>query len=483
MKLSDKNNLVKTNGKQKALKFSIFMFIAIVLIGGISYGVFYFNKSYQDKIFPRVTIAGQVVGGKTKDQAKQIVLDYINKIDQDGPEISYKTQVLNPKFSQLGISFNIDEVVDAAYNYGRSNDYLLKSKDLAKLIQTKKDFPLNPVLEEKILAQYFDFVSSTVNIAPKNSTVIYSDGHFVATDSKSGTGLDQADFDTKIKAFINGGETKLELKTGALEPNINQEDTTEAIASAEKYIQSAPITVIFEDKKFTADKTEIAKWIAFVESNNKLIAEISNKKIDQFVDPIVSAIEIKKIDRETVIDTGKVLNEGSDGRGVDRDKLFNDIKSVILNNTKNSEIAVSTFAVGKGEKRVAAVFAPGEYVGRYIDINLGLQILQLIDNNKVIQEYQVSTGKWSMPTPVGVRYIESKNDMAWSNKYQLYMPWWNSIGGGYGIHELPMWPGGYHEGEGHLGTPVSHGCIRLGIGPAETVYNWAPVGTPVNIHE
>jgi lipoprotein-anchoring transpeptidase ErfK/SrfK len=29
---------------------------------------------------------------------------------------------------------------------------------------------------------------------------------------------------------------------------------------------------------------------------------------------------------------------------------------------------------------------------------------------------------------------------------------------------------------------VSHGCIRLGIGPAETLYNWTEVGTPVYIY-
>jgi lipoprotein-anchoring transpeptidase ErfK/SrfK len=87
-----------------------------------------------------------------------------------------------------------------------------------------------------------------------------------------------------------------------------------------------------------------------------------------------------------------------------------------------------------------------------------------------------------MPTPSGTRYRESKHPKAWSAKYGLYMPWWQSMGGGYGIHELPEWPGGYKEGESHLGTPVSHGCVRLGVGPAETVYNWTEIGTPVYIH-
>jgi lipoprotein-anchoring transpeptidase ErfK/SrfK len=54
-------------------------------------------------------------------------------------------------------------------------------------------------------------------------------------------------------------------------------------------------------------------------------------------------------------------------------------------------------------------------------------------------------------------------------------------GSGHAIHELPM-INGYREGDWHLGIPVSHGCVRLGVGPAAYMYNWTPVGTPVIIH-
>ncbi|MDO8599377.1 MAG: L,D-transpeptidase, partial [bacterium] len=68
---------------------------------------------------------------------------------------------------------------------------------------------------------------------------------------------------------------------------------------------------------------------------------------------------------------------------------------------------------------------------------------------------------------------------------QLWMPrWMNFTGRGappglYGIHELPEWRSGKKEGENHLGVPVSGGCIRLGVGPAQSIYAWADVGTTV----
>lgn len=98
-------------------------------------------------------------------------------------------------------------------------------------------------------------------------------------------------------------------------------------------------------------------------------------------------------------------------------------------------------------------------------------------------EFKVSTGKPSMPTPKGTFTIGNKSPKAWSKTYGLWMPYWMGISGQhFGIHELPEWPNGYKEGANHLGKPVSHGCIRLGIGPAKTLFNWTEVGTEVYIY-
>ena len=88
-----------------------------------------------------------------------------------------------------------------------------------------------------------------------------------------------------------------------------------------------------------------------------------------------------------------------------------------------------------------------------------------------------------MDTPQGVFKVRAKSSRPWSQKYSLFMPWFIQFTNqGHGIHELPEWPSGYKEGTNHLGIPVSHGCVRLGIGPARQVYEFADVGIPIVIH-
>lgn len=122
--------------------------------------------------------------------------------------------------------------------------------------------------------------------------------------------------------------------------------------------------------------------------------------------------------------------------------------------------------------------------GQYIDINLSAQILSIFEDGKLLDSYLVSTGKRGKETPRGTHVIANKNPRAWSQKYGVFMPYWMAItpGGSFGIHELPEWPDGDKDGANDLGSPVSHGCVRLGIGPAERVYNWAEIGTPVVVY-
>jgi lipoprotein-anchoring transpeptidase ErfK/SrfK len=122
--------------------------------------------------------------------------------------------------------------------------------------------------------------------------------------------------------------------------------------------------------------------------------------------------------------------------------------------------------------------------GKYVDVNLKTQIMTTFENGTLLDAYLISSGKRGMETPIGEHQIHNKAPRVFSKAYGLYMPYWMAIlsNGKVGIHELPEWPGGYKEGTNHLGIPVSHGCMRLGVGSAKAVYEFVDIGTPVIIY-
>ncbi|MEK7545976.1 MAG: L,D-transpeptidase family protein [Patescibacteria group bacterium] len=121
-------------------------------------------------------------------------------------------------------------------------------------------------------------------------------------------------------------------------------------------------------------------------------------------------------------------------------------------------------------------------IKKRIVISIDRQELTYYLGKSAVATRQVSTGRPGHPTPLGTYAILDKKPRAWSATAKLWMPYWMPfIGTKYGLHELPEWPGGKKEGEDHLGTPVSGGCIRLGVGAAKELYEWADVGTEVII--
>lgn len=119
-----------------------------------------------------------------------------------------------------------------------------------------------------------------------------------------------------------------------------------------------------------------------------------------------------------------------------------------------------------------------------IFIKLKTQTMEKRVGGVAVKAFKVSSGLASTPTPVGEFKVLNKYPRAWSKSAKLWMPFWMAFTTrGHGLHELPEWPGGKKEGASHLGKPASHGCVRMGIGAAKEMYDWAPVGTRVIIEK
>ncbi|MGD8751743.1 MAG: L,D-transpeptidase family protein [Anaerolineales bacterium] len=117
---------------------------------------------------------------------------------------------------------------------------------------------------------------------------------------------------------------------------------------------------------------------------------------------------------------------------------------------------------------------PGE---RWIDVNLSTQRVFAYQGKKLKNSFVVSTGTWRYPTVTGQYHIYVKYlyaDMSGPGYYLLDVPYVMYFYKGYGIH------GTYWHN--NFGTPMSHGCINLTINDAGWMFNWASVGTLVNIH-
>jgi LysM repeat protein len=128
--------------------------------------------------------------------------------------------------------------------------------------------------------------------------------------------------------------------------------------------------------------------------------------------------------------------------------------------------------------------APPAGGGKRILIDISEQHLYAYQGEELVYSFVASTGSGNS-TRTGTFQVLDKIPNAYASTWDLQMPHWLGIywAGSLenGIHALPILSNGQRLWDGYLGTPVSYGCIILGVEEAELLYNWAAVGDPVII--
>lgn len=124
---------------------------------------------------------------------------------------------------------------------------------------------------------------------------------------------------------------------------------------------------------------------------------------------------------------------------------------------------------------------------KLITVDRGAQILRAWEGGQIKHETKVSTGMYLTPTVKGSFKIRTKvpmQDMRGPSPYKQYYPT-----GKYLVKNVPHVMYFYqayaiHGAYWHnnFGRPASHGCVNVPLASAEWLFNWADVGTRVEVY-
>ena len=106
-------------------------------------------------------------------------------------------------------------------------------------------------------------------------------------------------------------------------------------------------------------------------------------------------------------------------------------------------------------------------------VDVSSQTMTISRYGRVIYSWSISTARKGYITPRGNYRPTRLHRMWYSRKYEMSpMPWSVFFRGGYAIHGT--------DAVKRLGTPASHGCIRLHTANAATFYSLVRLVGPGN---
>lgn len=232
--------------------------------------------------------------------------------------------------------------------------------------------------------------------------------------------------------------------------------------------------------------------VSLFDSNYKSALEYKKEAFNNYKVSIID--ESKKLAEDKYYTKAIDLINNNLGEYISQDKEIEDLLASYESDKKN--YLAST---GKNSSTVAASASLPVISSSNINtLNLSSSTSMLIYVNKNTQKtyvYKGSKNSWKLDktfssstgisgkdTPSGIFEVLEKGEWFFSEKYQQGGKYWVQFKGDYLFHSLPFAEDKKTIVDTTLGTPASHGCIRLDVANAKWLYENAKKGTKVIIN-
>jgi lipoprotein-anchoring transpeptidase ErfK/SrfK len=249
-------------------------------------------------------------------------------------------------------------------------------------------------------------------------------------------------------------------------------------------ILAQKITLHIDSANVTAKPADIAGWLDLnpvehdktidITVNSGRVLAYLNKIAAYYIQPPRSRLIMTNADgSQTVLDSG--------ANGVDivnKDKTATDLAAKIL----AAKGADQTLDISYAQAQTIEV----QPYAKWIVVDVTTKRMYAYEQSTMVKSFLVSAGAPKTPTVLGQFSIYAKydvQDMRGSNAdgsryFQPNVQWVNYFYKDYAIH------GNYWRPLSYFGNVnSSHGCVGVVNDDAKWIYDWAPIGTPVIVHQ
>jgi lipoprotein-anchoring transpeptidase ErfK/SrfK len=420
-------------------------------------------------IAPGTSIAGVPVGGLTAGAAADAVSERFASTtivltgDGDGASLTA---------ADLGATIDAKALADAAYAEHPAWNVGAWNAEPAEAVVTIDADAATAALRAAAPDLYTD---------PVDATLAYDEATkaFVATDAITGTGVDVEAVRAALQDAFAQGTASLELAPPAapVEAHVPTFAAAGAADTANGIISTAGFYVGHE-RVVPVDRATAASWLT-VTQNDRGAFDISADAaaIQKVVDTLKAKVDRAPVTASVITDSdGTVLREITKG-----------VKGRTLATTTGIAAAYAAqIAAGDGSFALDVTEQPFTTVAkaRLLEVDLSRQRLYLKENGKVVDSWAISSGKAVTPTYPGRYKINSHIPMQTMRSTHPTDPKWNYVqpdvkwvmyfNGNQGFHGV-YW-------HSNWGTRMSHGCVGMPEWRAKQIYDWAPYGVDVYIH-
>lgn len=200
-------NQILYNTSKSSFMTKLLIILLITLIGIIVClsTIFSLTNKDNEAILKNVFVSGVDVSEETKEEAKVLIENKINKYTKKEITLVLERQEYRVAAEELGFSSeNLEAVLNEAYNYGRSDNFLKNNYTILFSNFKNKEIALNYALEEDKFNKYMSKIVALNESLVMDDTYVISGNELIITKGQDGAKIDMKTLEEYVvTAIIN----------------------------------------------------------------------------------------------------------------------------------------------------------------------------------------------------------------------------------------------------------------------------------------
>ncbi len=329
--------------KNATLWIGLVVIIFLVLVGGVAFG---FEKYYENKVYPRIYLGEESVGGLTFMELLDKIEEKSEEINTEGLKFEYEDDELTvepvvvsmenweqPEVVSEVLRFNDQDLAEELYNLGHGSIYnklrVLALGEKASLKYQLKDEDL-----EEVLTEYY----SQYETPATEAELFFQGEDLVILSEVKGTVFDYESVIEEVRQNLDDYQNEVvELKLIEDEPELTKKEAEEYKDEITEVLNLAPLKLTYEEKEYEVSEEELKTWLKLNGQGLELIED----EVLEYLEELAEEIDVPVIEGKYSVDEveGEVVinqfQESQSGLEIKQKKTKENISQGLLSNKNN----------------------------------------------------------------------------------------------------------------------------------------------------
>lgn len=140
----------------------------ILIVSTVGY-IYYYVRSWENKIYPNSYVESIDVSGLSLDEAQNLILKNYSNFSSDKIIAVYENQEYPITFKDMKLEIDAKKSLDKAFSYGKDTNFINKYKELRS--KNKKKYNLEFTFDYTVVKDFVERVKKAVDRPPQNASI------------------------------------------------------------------------------------------------------------------------------------------------------------------------------------------------------------------------------------------------------------------------------------------------------------------------